>query len=149
LLLAAGRLQQQVGGASIDPGDPQGTRRTVYARVSRLSLHPLLALFDFPDPNLHADRRVETTTPLQKLFVMNSPFMIRQAEAFSQRVNDETGGVSAETDVAFVQRAYSVLYGRPPLEAELQLGVAYLHGAGDRQQYAHVLLASSEAMYVD
>ena len=41
----------------------------------------MLNLYDFPDANMHAARRVSTTTPLQKLFVINHPFVIRQAEA--------------------------------------------------------------------
>jgi hypothetical protein len=149
LLAAAGRLDQAVGGRSVDPAQPQEMRRTLYSRVSRLSLNPLLALFDYPDPNLHADRRVETTTPLQKLFVMNSPFMIRQAEAVAERVSAETGRVGPATDAVFIRRAYQVLYGRPPAEAEVQLGLSFLQSSGGRQQYAHVLLASSEMLYID
>ena len=85
MLAVAGRLEDHVGGASIDPTDPEETRRTVYAAVSRLDLNPMLALFDFPDPNAHSERRARTTTPLQKLFVLNSPFMLRQAEALADR----------------------------------------------------------------
>ena len=52
----------------------------------------MLALFDFPDPNIHADHRVETTTPLQKLFVMNSPFMVREAEDLAKFLASRTDG---------------------------------------------------------
>jgi hypothetical protein len=111
-----------------------------------LSLNPLLALFDFPDANLHADRRVETITPLQKLFVMNSPFMIQLANALAERVTTDAGDSTPE---AFVQRAYLVLYGREPSEVERRLGLSFLQAQGGRQEYAHVLLASSEMMYLD
>ena len=57
-----------------------------FSRASRLELNKLLAMFDYPDPNVHADRRVETTTPLQKMFVLNSPFMVDQASALSGRL---------------------------------------------------------------
>ncbi|HUQ68678.1 MAG TPA: PSD1 and planctomycete cytochrome C domain-containing protein, partial [Planctomycetaceae bacterium] len=83
LLSSAGRLDSAVGGASMDPHEPDARRRTVYSRVSRLELNALLARFDFPDPNVHSDGRTETTTPLQKLFVLNSPFMQRQAESLT------------------------------------------------------------------
>jgi hypothetical protein len=153
VLAAAGRLDRgTVGGPSIDPADPEERRRTVYSRVSRLSLSPLLALFDFPDPNIHADRRVETTTPLQKLFVMNSPFMVRQASALADRLTAQCGD-SHSADRGFVERAYPLLYGRPATEAELRLGLAFLQGASDgkprRQQFAHVLLAANEMLYID
>ena len=85
MLLANGRLDRQVGGRSMDPADPQQRRRTLYSRVSRLKLNPMLAMYDFPDPNAHAARRVETITPVQKLFALNSPFVVRQAEALAER----------------------------------------------------------------
>lgn len=148
-LLAAGRLDDRLGGPSTDPADPQNRRRTVYSRISRLSINPLLALFDFPDPNLHADRRVETTTPLQKLFVMNNPFMVRQAEALAHRLTAEVGDDPHE----FTRRAYVLLYARPASDAELRLGTEFLRAGVDksarRRQYAHVLLAANEMLYLD
>ena len=59
---------------------PTPPSNVIHAEISRLEVNRLLALFDFPDPNVHSAGRVETTTPLQKLFVLNSPFMIRQAQ---------------------------------------------------------------------
>jgi hypothetical protein len=153
VLAATGRLDCKVGGASIEPSDPKERRRTIYSRVSRLSLNPLLALFDFPDPNIHADRRVETTTPLQKLFVMNDPFMVRQAEALAERLSTETGGDSHSADESFIRRAYLLLYSRPASERELQMGLEFLRRGDDikarRRQYAQVLLAANELLYVD
>jgi hypothetical protein len=153
ILLATGRLDPTVGGPSIDPADPDARRRTVYSRVSRLSLNPLLALFDFPDPNIHADRRVDTTTPLQKLFVMNSPFMVRQAEALAERVAAEADGKTRPPDRGFIDRAYRVLYGRPATAAEVRLGLDFLKAGDDprapRQQYAHALLAANEMLFLD
>jgi hypothetical protein len=149
ILAATGRLDEsRIGGPSIDPADLGEYRRTVYSRISRLSLNPLLALFDFPDANLHADRRAETTTPLQKLFVMNSPFMIRQADVLAARLRMET-----RDDRGFIQRAYVLLYGRPASEAELRLGLHFLK-TGDnvqvrRREYAQVLLAANEMMFID
>jgi hypothetical protein len=152
VLATAGRLDRTVGGPSIDPSDPEGRRRTVYSQVSRLSLNPLLALFDFPDPNLTSDRRVETTTPLQKLFVMNSPFMVRQSAAVAERLTAEAGDTPA-TNRSFIDRSYRLLYGRPPADAELRLGLAFLQAGNDckarRQQYAHVLLSANEILFLD
>jgi hypothetical protein len=149
VLAAAGRLGGAVGGPSIDPANPRERRRTVYSQISRLSLNPLLALFDFPDPNIHADRRVETTTPLQKLFVLNSPFLIDEAQALAQRLTAAPGGNSRR----FVEQAYIVLYGRPATSAEVRWGLHYLGLGGDlgarRREYAHVLLAANEMLFID
>jgi hypothetical protein len=101
ILTAAGRRDGAVGGPSIDPRDVEGRRRTVYSRISRLELNPLLALFDFPDPNAHSERRLQTTTPLQKLFVLNGPLLIRQADALVRRVAAEAG----PDDAARIRRA--------------------------------------------
>lgn len=144
LLSAAGRLDIVVGGKSIDPQDPKETRRTVYSTVSRLELNRMLLLFDFPDPNATADKRAETTTPLQKMFVLNSPFVVSQAAALAERL-----GVAPD-DGRRIDRAYRLLYGRPPDESEIKLGLAFLRGGDDRrQQYAHMLLAANEMMFVD
>jgi hypothetical protein len=149
LLCAAGRLDRTVGGPSLDPQDPVACRRTVYSAVSRLELNRMLALFDFPDPNAHADRRVETTTPLQKMFVLNSPFMVAQAARLAERLAAEAG----EEDRCRIDRAYRLLYARPATEAEVRLGLAFLRAGGDRaarwQQYAHVLLAANEMSFID
>ncbi|HMF11844.1 MAG TPA: PSD1 and planctomycete cytochrome C domain-containing protein [Gemmataceae bacterium] len=153
ILAATGRLDGSLGGKSIEPSDSKERRRTIYSRVSRLSLNPVLALFDFPDPNIHADHRVETTTPLQKLFVMNDPFMVRQAEALTERLSGEVAGDSHSANEAFIRRAYLLLYSRPALERELQLGLEFLRRGDDikarRRQYAQVLLAANEMLYID
>ena len=55
---------------------------------------PLLALYDFPEPMMTAPRRELTTSPLQQLFVMNSPFMQERAahlvrESMAHRTHPE------------------------------------------------------------
>ena len=153
VLSVAGRLDPAVGGPSIDPLDPGGRRRTVYSRVSRLELNRLLALFDFPDPNVTAERRAETTTPLQKMFVLNSPFMVAQADALAGRLAAECPGDDTGADRRRIDRAYRLLYGRPPDDAEAALGLAFLGRDQDRParwaRYAHALLASNEMLYLD
>jgi hypothetical protein len=165
LLAVTSRLDRQVGGPSIDPLDPEQKRRTIYSGVSRLELNRMLALFDYPDPNLHADRRLETTSPLQKLFVMNSPYMIRQADGLAEQVLAEpavaTGANGAAADpttieVVRIRSAYRRVFGRTPSDTELQLAMRYLTGsdatgdAGQRwKQYAQALLASNEFLFLD
>jgi hypothetical protein len=149
ILAVAGRLDPTVGGASINPADPEQTRRTVYSEISRLEVNRLLALFDFPDPNVHSAGRVETTTPLQKLFVLNSPFMIRQAQALVERLDRE-----ADTSPhARIDRAYQLLYGRAASDRELQLALAFVgdeESQGERwTQYVHALLAANELLVID
>jgi cytochrome c553 len=149
VLFVSGRLEQTIGGKSVDPQKPDIRRRTVYSQVSRLELNRMLAMFDHPDPNAHAEKRAETTTTLQKLFVLNSPFMVRQSEAFAKRCVS-AGGSDSER----ILFAYRTAYGREPTAAELQLGLDYL-GPEDNghtarwEQYTQVLLAANEMLMVD
>lgn len=149
MLAASGRLDRSVGGESIDPQDPQETRRTIYSRVSRLDLNPMLALFDFPDPNAHSARRVKTNTSLQKLFLLNSPFMVEHAKALTKRLQQE-----AKNDQQRIERAYRLLYARDPNGKELEIGLAFLTQANVPSElrwhsYAQALLAANEMMFLD
>ena len=53
----------------------------------------------------------------------------------------------------FIQKAYLVLYGRPVTDVELRLGLEFLKGSKDakvrRQEYAQVLLAANEMLFMD
>lgn len=151
ILTANCRLEDSRGGKSIDPQQASERRRTIYSRASRLELNKLLAMFDYPDPNVHADRRVETTTPLQKMFVLNSPFMVEQAKALAERLSADVPDGAYAAKYQRIDLAYRLLYGRPATDDEISLGLRFLgQSTGDRmQQYAHVLLAANELLYVD
>ncbi|MEM1069822.1 MAG: PSD1 and planctomycete cytochrome C domain-containing protein [Planctomycetota bacterium] len=146
ILSVAGRLDQQVGGPSLQPDEPSSSRRTVYSEISRMDLNPMLARFDFPDPNNHSAGRFETTTPLQKLFLLNSPFLVHQADSLASRL--KTYGGSYRSRIEF---AYRLLYGRMPTEREMQLGESFV-ASGEAtawSQYAQTLLISNEMFLVD
>jgi hypothetical protein len=151
LLAVSGNLDTKFGGPTFDLRDANAKRRTVYAKVSRHELDGLLRLFDFPDANVTADKRVVTTVPQQQLFALNSAFMISQAQAFAKRVE-----ALGTTDEDRITAAYRIAFGRVPEKAETDLALRFLklpNKPDDKltrwQQYAQVLLASNEMMYVD
>lgn len=148
LLLAGGSLEREVGGPSMRPSDPDERRRTVYSTVSRFQLDPFLASVDFPDPNTHAERRSETTTPLQKLFTLNGELIVRQAQMLADRFIE-----SADDRHDQIVAAYRAVFARDPDEAELELAFDYLSRGDDPRQawaeYAQALLASNELLIVD
>ena len=120
VLSVAGNLDDSLGGPSVDL-TPAFTRRTVYGKVSRYKLDEYLQLFDFPAPNISAEKRFTTTVPLQRLFLMNSDFIQVEAEQLAKRV-------AAEPDNrARIRKAYLWAYGREPNEEEIKLGIDYLH----------------------
>ena len=108
-----------IGGPSADL-TPAYNRRTVYGKVSRYKLDEYLQLFDFPTPNISAEKRFTTTVPLQRLFLMNSDFMQVQAEEIAKRIAPEPD------NRARVKKLYQLVYGRVPTEQEIQIGVAYV-----------------------
>jgi hypothetical protein len=102
------------------PLTPAYNRRTIYGKVSRYRLDEYLQLFDFPPPNLSAEKRFTTNVPLQRLFFMNSDFAGQQAELLSRRV-------AAEPDsAARIRKAYGIVLGRAPSDEELKAGLEYL-----------------------
>ena len=120
VLDVAGNLDTMEGGPSHEL-TPDFKGRTVYGKVSRYKLDAYLQLFDFPPPNISAEKRFTTTVPLQRLFLMNSDFVQLEAEALAKRV-------AAEPDNrARIRKMYTLTYGRLPSEEEIQIGLAYLH----------------------
>jgi Protein of unknown function (DUF1553) len=88
--------------------------------VSRYKLDDYLQLFDFPSPNLSAERRFVTTVPLQRLFFMNSDFMQQQGELIARQVAPEP------SNTARIQKAYRLIFGRAASDAEIKAGLAFL-----------------------
>jgi hypothetical protein len=119
ILAVAGDLDPKIGGPS-EPLKPDYTRRTVYGKVSRYRLDEYLQLFDFPSPNLSAEKRFATTVPLQRLFFMNSDFVQQQAEHLAQRVAPEPD------NTARIQKVYRLVYGREGTPEEVKMGLEYL-----------------------
>jgi hypothetical protein len=148
VLFVSGGLDRSAG-KSLELDDPENHRRTVYARVSRLKLNDLLMQFDYPDANVHAEKRSVTTTPVQKLFVLNSPFMVERSRALAARLT-----ACDNKDAGRVSRAYQILFGRAPKTAEIELASEFLRTPNDDglpawAQYSQMLLASNEMFYID
>jgi hypothetical protein len=151
VLAISGKLDTTYGGQSSELTD-SNVRRTIYGYVSRHRLNELLRLFDFPDPNITAGERTVTTVPLQQLFVLNSNFMISQAQAFAGRLQKE----APADDEARIRRAFALLFGRSPEKGELESSLAFLKSGAakdDRltplEQFCLAMLGTNELVYVD
>jgi hypothetical protein len=145
MLSITGQLDHSIGGTSFEVDDLEQRRRTIYGFISRFQLNPLLQTFDFPDANVHAAKRNETITPLQKLFVMNNAFVVEQANRFASRITTDEASPESR-----IRLAYELLFARQPSEDEIAFGVEFTHDAPNAwQEYAHALLATNEMMYLD
>jgi hypothetical protein len=147
MLACAETLSRERGGPPKDLSDATNNRRTLYGIVKRRELNDLLRLYDFPDPTGHSPNRTPTTTPLQQLYALNSPFIQRQAAALARRVKAEL----PEGDEARIQRAYLLLFGRPATQDQVRLRLDFLAPATDAAwaEYAQGLLMSNEFLFVD
>ncbi len=144
LLFVAGNLDLKAGGPAI-PFGPDNRRRTVYGFVSRRRLDPVLALFDFPNPVVTSEQRLPTLVPLQKLFLMNSDFVMEQSKALAKSLQESTGD-----DDARIARAYRLIFQREPTSGERKLALEFLQGSPKAwPQYTQVLLSSNEFSYLN
>jgi len=139
--------------------DSLDMHRAVYLAVVRDQLPESLTLFDFADPSLVSGERSTTSGPPQALYLMNSPFVIRQAEAAASRLRGAKGD-----DDARVQAAYLRFLARPPTETEIKRARDFLTSfvtgdaakkyGGDRTgaawtAFCQALYASAEFRYLD
>lgn len=155
LLSIGGNLDLSMYGPSILDNTP---RRSVYLRVKRSELLPIMTMFDAPEPTQSIGERVSTTVPTQALAMMNSPFVRQQAEKLSARIRP-----SDEVPVAAaVDRAYQMALARMPTEVERTRMLAFIDGqrtmlGGETAdatkkaviEFCHLLLCLNEFIYVD
>ncbi len=134
--------------------------RGVYLMQQRIRAHPQLAIFDGADTNAATGERMLSTTPLQALFMMNDPFVHKQADQFAVRV-----GLAFADDTQRIDYAYRLAFGRKPTTAEVEKGLRYLRDVrpdlasvkveeevqtrAALASYLRVLLSSSEFIFVD
>ncbi len=153
VLAVSGSLDERQGGPPLELAAADNQRRTIYGRIARRDLAPMLKVFDFPDPTAHSPARSVTTTPLQQLLVFNSGFIRDQAAALAARLRREFPG----DERAQIERAYQLLFGRTPAAEEHDLAATFLTSSRDPEtptqdrlaRYAHVLLGSNEFLFVD
>lgn len=154
LLAIGGNLDPNMYGPSILDNTP---RRSVYLRVKRSELIPLMTMFDAPEPTQSVGERISTTVPTQSLAMMNSPFVRQQAEKLAQRIKP-----NAEMSIAVaIDQAYQITFARLPTEPEKTRLVAFVErqkamlgtdAAATEKALAEVcqlLLCLNEFVYVD
>ncbi len=154
LLAVGGTLDLAMYGPSVLDNS---ARRSVYLRVKRSELIPLMTMFDAPEPTQSIGERVATTVPTQALAMLNSPFVRQQAEKFFARIRPSREAPLNET----INRAYQTAFARAPSESERSQMLAFIEAqrrsfgtdaaAVDKAciEFCHVLLCLSEFVYVD
>jgi uncharacterized protein DUF1553 len=140
ILAVNGSLDLKFGGPSLsgdsagpaglgvmgDSGNPESTRRSVYLAVFRGALSDLFQVFDFPDPYALAGKRYVTTAPTQALFLMNSPFILRAADLWAEKLSPISQNLEPSSESELIDQIYLAAYARPPSGAERQRAQTFL-----------------------
>lgn len=113
LLAVSGKLDPARDGEPVGGGTP---RRSLYLRVKRNDLDPLLTTFDFPTPASSVGRRDVTNVPAQSLTLLNDPFLIDQAGHFATRIREAHPGADETT---MIRALFEAALNRPPSDTEL------------------------------
>lgn len=162
LLVAAGRLDDRIGGRSVMIHQ-DAKRRGLYAYIDREDPPGLLANFDFPSPDASRAKRTQTTVPQQALYLMNSAFVIDQAKALAERSaakedelrQEEDASSRASVDPAErIRRIYRHALSRDPDDQETQSAISFVNHESDPEvdpwvQLAQALLLCNEFAFVD
>jgi hypothetical protein len=148
LLSVAGRLDPTRGGPAF--ADPALPRRTLYLLSARTGANTsdFGRLFDRADPGSIVAQRGQSVVAPQALFFLNDPLVAELSKALAERVVRESAG---DTE-ARIRRLYVVTFGRPPTQAELELGIQLLTPGRDAlswARYCHLLVCSNEFVYLD
>jgi len=106
-------------GPSVVYGEPV---RSIFTRIMRNNRDPLADVFDAPQWFSSASSRDVTTTPIQSLLLLNSPFMLKRGEILAGRIAKETPGDEA----AQVRRLYQILFARLPSTTEAARATSFL-----------------------
>jgi hypothetical protein len=146
-LAATGALDETLYGAGTL--DFKMKRRSVYFKVKRSKLIPMLQLYDWPDALTSLGQRSVTTTPAQALVFINSPEMRELANGFADALQESPDPVGD---------AYFRALGRAPTPAERERAQLFIERQsssreGDRvaalADFCQALMGTNEFVYVE
>jgi mono/diheme cytochrome c family protein len=159
ILATSGRLDTRMGGpgyniwekntnyvAVYKPRAELGAddfRRMVYQFKPRSQPDPTFGAFDCPEAALVVPRRNVSTTALQALNLLNSRFVIGQAETFADRLQREAGADPARQ----ADRGFRLAFGRGPSVIERDAAVSLI-GSHGTAAFCRALYNANEFVYV-
>jgi cytochrome c553 len=144
-----GEIGRNVRGGGQRGPDPH---RSVYLPARRGLTNEMLDLFDAADSNLVVGQRDVTTVATQALFMLNSPFVLEQADATAERLRREAASAGLDERVALL---YRWILARPATDREIARGVEFVResatdAVNDSAAWsalAQVLFSSAEFRY--
>jgi hypothetical protein len=165
MLAVAGELNGRMYGASARPKLPANIskyawtpdartedqqRRSIYVLAKRNMRFPLFDAFDLPDMHNSCARRLTTTTAPQALLLLNGDFARECGQKLARHLNESSCCACEE---ALLAEAYQRIWGRRPVEAEIELGKRFLNTQAKADaalaEFCHALLNTNEFLFID
>jgi hypothetical protein len=141
ILAVSGRLDLRIGGPSEEvyltsfmegrgrpgsgPLDGDG-RRSIYIRIRRNFLSPMMMAFDMPTPFNTMGNRGTSNLPAQALILLNDPMVVAQSHVWARKVLSDKSLSARER----IKRMYLSAFARPPSDEELADDLAFLDTQG-------------------
>jgi len=126
ILAVAGTLESRGGGPGFSVFEPDNNyvrvytpskelgpetwRRMIYMTKVRMERGGVFGVFDTPDAGQVCPKRARSTTALQALNLLNSPFVMQQAKGFAARLEREC----VDDRELQIRRAFQLAFGRQP-----------------------------------
>ncbi len=158
MLAVTGKLDLRIGGPGfsafeVEPENvrhyfpkssygPEDWRRMVYMTKVRQERDSVFGVFDCPDGSQVTPRRVSSTTPLQALNLLNSRFVMQQADFLVERIQAEP--LSRTEKIAL---AYELCFARQPQPDEIEVASQFVEQVG-WQAFARAMLNTNEFVFV-
>ncbi|QDS91485.1 Planctomycete cytochrome C [Roseimaritima multifibrata] len=158
ILAVTGKLNLQSGGPGFSPFQienenvrhyfpkqefgPDDWRRMIYMTKVRQEQEAVFGVFDCPDFNQVVSARNRSTTPLQALNLLNSRFVLQQADLFVERLEQQTS-----TPEERVSLAYQLCFGRSPEPDESEAALAFSKEYG-WPAFARAILNANEFVFI-
>ncbi|HVR75107.1 MAG TPA: PSD1 and planctomycete cytochrome C domain-containing protein [Planctomycetota bacterium] len=159
ILSVSGNLDLSMGGPGYDVFEPNTNyvrvynarvklgppewRRMVYQYKVRMEQDSTFGIFDCPDAGQVCPKRTRSTTPLQSLNLLNSPFILDQSRAFAERLQRERGGdIPGQVRLAFL-----LAFGREPDREEASRSLEFVE-RHCLETFARVLFNSNELLFL-
>ena len=163
LLFVAGTLDTTMGGTllssknydyvtndqSANKAQYDAPRRAIYLPVIRNAVYDFFGTFDFGDPSMVNAKRFATTVSPQALYLLNSPLVMAQAQAFEK-------SLTGDSDDAKIRAAYQRAFQRLPLPGEINTAKRFLSRAAQVvpverawAAWCQTVLAANEFLYVE
>ena len=122
--------------------DSNDWRRMIYMTKIRQEQDSIFGTFDCPDASQVMPVRSRSTTPLQALNLLNSDFMLQQADLLAKRLERES-----KSNHGSIKLAFELCYGRQASQQEIDDATEFAtqHGL---VELARAILNSNEFLFV-